>query len=101
VLTDEEYLTEAMRHRRDEGSGEAGFDRTVLVRWTPEVRVLADLVDEIRRLRATVVGLAGGGAKEPARYDRPRTALDKVRHGLAREKHEKLVNRVLPNRTGD
>jgi len=100
ILTDEDYLHDALsRQPKHTDDDDPGYDRVGLTRWTPEVRVLADLVDELRALRATVVAVAGGPAKEPSRYDRPRTALDKVRFNLSRERHEKLVNRILPDRT--
>lgn len=99
MLNDEDYLRTAMRRQAGQPPVESsGSDPTSLVRWTPEVRVLSDMIDELRALRATLVAVNGGNAKEPPRYDRPTTAVARVRNELSREKHQGLVSRMLGRR---
>lgn len=69
--------------------------------WSPEVAMLADLIDAVNALKAvTISANSAKGAKKPdlKPYPRPGTMLEKVRREQRRKAHEDLVARVLPKR---
>lgn len=98
VANDEEHarlLAEAIPASRGEEW------RPPMSTWSPEVAMLADLIDAVNALKA-VVTMANSqkGARKPdlKPYPRPGTMLEKVRREQRRKAHEELVARVLPNR---
>jgi hypothetical protein len=74
-----------------------------ILEWSPEVAAIAELRDDVRRLGYYV--LASGGMKNPPKPDpvpRPVTELDRMvksaTNDARRERHEKLVARLLPHK---
>lgn len=98
MANDEEHalaLVEAMR-----GSGDRDY-RPPMSTWSPEVAMLADLIDVVSSLRSTLVAVnSKPGSKPPAvtPYPRPGTMLEKVRREQRLRRHEELVARVLPKK---
>lgn len=69
--------------------------------WSPEVAMLADLIDAVNGVRGVLVAAnrkPGSPPPEVKAYPRPGTMLEKVRREQRRKRHEELVARVLPNR---
>lgn len=44
--------------------------------WSPEAEMLASIIDAIHRLQATSVAVAGGKAKSPKPFPRPKSRVD-------------------------
>ncbi len=63
--------------------------------WTPEVELLAELVDEVSRLTQTVTAVAGGKPGQMKPHPRPETAVMRVRRRHRREANERLTARVV------
>lgn len=73
--------------------------RRRMAEWSPEVDALAAMVDRLSEL--ILVQLRRAGTKNvPAfkPYLRPTTAVDRLRDQQRIERHESLVDRVLPHR---
>jgi hypothetical protein len=86
-------------------SGDAPSDRSPLMRtWTPEVAILTDVLDAVRRLEwATFAVLAGPKAgKPPKPSPRPNSELSKAAKQAEFERrdaaHQKLADRILMRR---
>lgn len=103
VSQDEEHaamLAEAIAKRPEtEDKGPS------LTSWTPEVSVLADVVDELRAVRHTLVMVnseKGKAPKAPQPYPRPKSALAKARQQAnfrrRQASHESLAARLLPHK---
>jgi hypothetical protein len=76
-----------------------------LVEMTPEVVVLSTLVDAVNALRTTLIMANSKPGSAPPKippYPRPNTLLDKMVASAKRNQrwhaHEKLADRLLPNR---
>ena len=67
-----------------------------LATWTPEVGVMADIVDAVRGVSHAVLVSVGGNPKDPVPYARPRTALDQARKQKEQADYDALVARMLP-----
>jgi hypothetical protein len=74
--------------------------------WTPEVGLLAEVVDSINQLRITLIAANLERGKTPPKfeaYPRPKSALAKVRKLSEYERrkaaHEALVARLIPIRS--
>jgi hypothetical protein len=77
-----------------------------LATWTPEVGLLADVVDAVNQLRIAFIAANTEKGKQPPKftaYPRPKSALEKVRkvseYERRKAKHDALVKRVLPIRS--
>ncbi|MGQ3385297.1 hypothetical protein [Glutamicibacter sp. TV12E] len=57
---------------------------------------VADLIDAVRVLQATLVGVNGGKAKNPKPVKRPMTAIDKVKAQRAKEGAIKTMDLFSP-----
>lgn len=70
--------------------------------WSPEMTVMADMIGELRYLRAITIAKDGGSWKQPVPYDRLNTKVaDAARRGREhgrRERHEARLDILLPNR---
>lgn len=105
VANDEEHarmLLEAQEARQSEDGKSDEKWSPPSSTWSTEAGVLADLIDEVKLLRSTLIQVNSSGKSQPPKlepYPRPRTALDKLRRRRAREQrqaaHEALVARVL------
>jgi len=65
--------------------------------WSPEYEAMQSIIDELRVLRATVVGSAGGKPSEPKMTLKP---VSEIQKAVARKKwqeHEGLKSKFLPN----
>lgn len=108
VANDPEHadkLAKALAERAE--SGEQVDKGPSLILWTPEVRVLADLIDEIKRLRHVIImanSEKGKAPKAPDPYPRPKSALDgatkRAEHARRQAAHEALAARLLPHKYG-
>lgn len=98
VANDEEHalmLAEVM------GNQPKGEYRPPMSTWSPEVAMLADLIDAVNGVRGVLVAAnrkPGTAPPEIKPYPRPGTMLEKVRREQRRRRHEELVARVLPKR---
>jgi len=108
LSNDEEYAEMVARAAAERGETKPGAKDDAgpsLLTWTPEVAMLATVVDAIHALRHTTVTLQvpKGKAGDPPKPERrPQTALEKAfrKAEYARRKaaHESLVARVLPHK---
>ncbi|WP_242882575.1 hypothetical protein [Actinomadura litoris] len=69
-----------------------------LTEWTPEVRVLADLVDRIGALIRVQISQSQRRPPEIRPYPRPVTAAQRSARRARREEHDALVSRVKNRR---
>lgn len=97
-------LVEAQERSKKEGKPEEWAPP--LASWSPEVGLLADVVDAVNQVRITLVAanLERGKTPPPFKpYPRPRSALEKVRKVSEYERrkasHEALVARLIPIRS--
>jgi len=105
VSQDEEHaelLAAAMANR-----GPASDERPspALTSWTPEVNVLADLVDAVNALRHVTIVMGGDGKsqpKPPEPYTRPKSAIQeamrRAEYDRRKAAHESLTLRLLPHK---
>lgn len=68
-----------------------------LTTWTPEVNMLASVIDRL----STLIEIQKSKPGQVVQYPRPQTALDKVRFRRAQQKHEAIVAQVLPPKAQD
>lgn len=105
VANDPEHakmLAEAAAERQ-EGEEHPGPS---LTSWTPEVAILADVVDELRAVRHSIIMSNHDPKKTPPSppkpYRRPSTALSRLaaqaRHESRQKKHQSLAERLLPHK---
>lgn len=88
-------LAEAMQ------SAPKGEYRPPMSTWSPEVAMLADLIDAVNGVRGVLIAAnrkQGTPPPDIKPYPRPGTMLEKVRREQRQRRHEELVARVLPNR---
>jgi hypothetical protein len=107
VANDEEYaemLAKAAAERGDTKPGAGEDSGPALTGWTPEVAMLAKVLDAVNRVAYAVVAVqAGKKAGDPPKPERrPQTALERAfrRAEFDRRKaaHDSLVARVLPHK---
>lgn len=74
--------------------------------WTPEVDMLAKVVDAVRSVNHTLAAVnseKGKAPKAPEPEARPKTATDGIRqaayHSRRQEKHKALTKRLLPHKS--
>lgn len=101
VSNDEEHaemIAKSMAESPDNAAPAAPPLRT----WSQEASILADVMDQLRRIEATIVGAAGGKPGKSAPYTRPETALQRaLQRGVHERKsanHKALVGRLLPHK---
>lgn len=63
--------------------------------WSPEMEVLAAVFDRLGSVIAAVVASGGNRPPDVQPFPRPITAAEQARSALRREKHQKLVKRLL------
>lgn len=102
LANDEEYAAKLAEHYVESDEKPAGPS---LTKWTPEVEMLARVVNELRILNAAFVmaNSSGNAAKpKPEMLHGPTTALQRAlaqrRHAERERKHQALVARVLPHK---
>lgn len=73
-----------------------------LVDWTPEVDMLARVVDELRAVVSILIKANSkkGKGPDPKPVRRPRTAMDRAQKRQAEERYRGLVARLLPWKEG-
>jgi hypothetical protein len=107
IANDEEYAemaAKAAAERGDTKPGAGGDSGPSLTGWSPEVAMLAKVVDAVNQVRyATIAVQAGKKAGDPPKPERrPQTALEKAfrraEHDRRKAAHEALVARVLPKK---
>lgn len=105
VSMDEDHakmMAESLAARK--ASGDEQDHGPALTTWTPEVAMLANVLDAVRNVSHAVVAVQAGKKAPPAPdpVPRPRTPLEKAmaRAEFARKKaaHESLAARVLPHK---
>lgn len=104
VSTDQEHaemLAKALAEQGDDGSKHSPPMHT----WSPEVDMLAKVVDAVRSVNHTLAAVnseKGKAPKPPEPEARPKTALDGIRkaayHSQRQAKHEALAKRLLPHK---
>lgn len=78
--------------------GEGKAEPPPFQEFTPEVKALLRLTNEMIGLRADVAGALGGGSKP--KFERgPVHALERVQYLMDRQAHDDLVARLLPHKT--
>jgi hypothetical protein len=97
VSTDEEHAEMLIRARQGQGAVDAS---PPLSTWSPEVGVLADLVDAVNALRHAFVAVNSKPGANPKfePYARPRSVMEKVQAKDRARRHTELVGRVLPHK---
>lgn len=65
-----------------------------LSEFTPQVAMLADIMDRLGDVVVATISAQGGKPPEIPRTPRPRTAVDRLRAQRDRERHESLVSEV-------
>lgn len=93
----EELVGRLMDERKDEDDDDRSSSRIRMRDFSPEVEALYNITD---RLGDVCSGLAGLGGSKPRRVSpmkRPQTAWERISQARQRDKHERLVRRVLPN----
>lgn len=69
--------------------------------WSPEVDMLAKVVDAIGWTTFAVAKSQGGKPKEPKAVPRPATAMEVARLRIKQRDHETMKARLLPQRQSD
>lgn len=99
-----ERIAEAMARQRL-ALAEDDEPSTPLTEWTPEVSLLATLVDAVNALRTTLIATNLDKGKQPPKipsYPRPRTLVssmvDKKERALAWAAHERIASQLLPKK---
>lgn len=64
--------------------------------FSPEVEALSDITDRLGDVVRGISGLAGKKPKPIKAVPRPRTAFDRVKDTIDRERHDSLAARLLP-----
>lgn len=105
VSLDEEHaemLAKALAAQGDDGSKRQA---PPMHTWTPEVDMLAKVVDAVRSVNHTLAAVnseKGKAPKPPEPEARPKTALDGIRqaayHAQRQAKHNALTMRLLPHK---
>lgn len=92
----------AMAARKESGEGDNNGPH--LTTWTPEMSMMAKIVDSIKAVSYAVYASQGGKPSTPEPEPRPKTPieLEMKRAEFARKKanHESLVHRLLPHKRG-
>lgn len=65
-----------------------------MVQWSPEAERLDEIIDALKGLTQTLIGVNGGKAQQVKPRPRPRTAFERARMRRQFSKHEQLVARV-------
>lgn len=68
-----------------------------LAEFSPEVEVLAAVVDRLGEVVTVLINANGGKAKPPKPYPRPVTALDRVRAVRSQQAYEDLKATLFPD----
>lgn len=95
AISQDETITRMMLANSSEDKKKSAAPR--LSTFSPEVQILADLVDTVASVRAAVIASQGGKPGKAKPYPRPETARDRVKSSMRREDHERLRARVLPH----
>lgn len=104
LMADDEEHMEAVLRAQAKQSSSGGSSGPSMAEWSQTNALLAKVLDAIRQNTA-VTRAAAGDKKQPNLQPepRPRTALDRVRDRLERERHQSLANILLrdrPDRAG-
>lgn len=65
--------------------------------FTPEVELLAAIVDRLGGVIAAVIGVNGGKPPKTRPWPRPVTAMDRAKSRVAFSDYRDIVSKVLPN----
>ncbi len=104
MSTDPEHaamLLEARDKAKKAGQPDPGPSAPSLAIWSPEVDMLAKVVDGIGGVQAAVIASGGGKPKEPKPVPRPANAMETARLRRKQAEHEKMKARLLPIRQSD
>ncbi len=99
MATDPEYVAAVVASNG--GQVPKGGKATPLSQWTPEVSLLAMVVDELRALKAITISAhsaKGSAAPRPEQVPRPHTAWDDVVLSQRLAKHDRLAGKLLGSR---
>jgi hypothetical protein len=70
--------------------------------WSQEAALLAEAIDAIRNVSATLVGVNGGKPSQPTPVARPTTELERAQKDAVQNRkkarHDRLVARMLPHK---
>lgn len=101
VSMDEEHakmLAESLAERQESGD-EPETNGPSLTTWTPEVAMLAKVVDATRGVQHAIIAVNGNKVEAPTPEQRPKTPLEKAlrqaEFDRKKASHESLVARVL------
>lgn len=79
---------------------DVGMDRAParvrISEWSPEVAELRNITDRLATVIGAVIGAAGGKPPNMPALPRPEVAADRLRVRMARERHRKMVARMIP-----
>lgn len=83
----------------NEDKGEAKKSGGRIRDFSPTVRALAGIYDQLAVLNANFVAANNGGKRppKPKFYDRPKTLIEEMRTKRRLRRHESIVARVLPS----
>lgn len=91
-------LLDAMDKAKKDGRPNDGPPRPSLAIWSPEVDMLAKVVDNVAWTTYAVSKANGGKPKEPTMVARPATGMERARLRIKAREHEKMKARLLPPR---
>lgn len=64
--------------------------------WSPEMEMLAQVVDQLQVIQATQVGAAGGKPRKPRQHPRPRSRVDDFRQQIREVKQDQIIDIFMP-----
>lgn len=81
--------------KRREKAGEEIRKGPSVATWSPEVNLLAVIIDRLSAL----IEIQKAKPQQPVAYDRPRTAFDRLERTEMRDIHDMLVAALIPSPT--
>lgn len=96
-----EMVIAAQEKARKSGEPDPGPKAPSMAIWSPEVDMLAKVLDAVNGVMTAVIKSAGGNPKDPKPTPRPANAMEVARLRKRSREHEKMKARLLPGRQSD
>lgn len=97
LMNDPEHAKRVAEHKAAHPEQEKKYSPPWHV-WSPEYEALQGVIDELRILRATLVGVNGGKPGKPELTPKPTSEIREATYRKKLEVHESLASRILSRR---